>query len=179
MNRSQPSSLVRVLLRFVESDNEALAGDLAEEWRAGRPRTWLWRQLVQAVFTTAWRKRRAEDAVLHLVPAVPFDRPERAFSLIDPATMNLRGFRVRGVGGGGLLGIVMLITIVLPQAWFVVATGIGGGVVIGIAMILRRHARGLAGPDDSAPLTLFGVHDTNASVSVHARRSDVARLVTV
>ena len=64
MNRSQPSSLVRALLRFVESENEALAGDLAEEWRAGRPRTWLWRQLVQAVFTTIWRKRTSEETVL-------------------------------------------------------------------------------------------------------------------
>ena len=159
MNRSQPSSLVRALVRFVESENEALAGDLAEEWRGRRPRTWLWRQLVQAVFTTALRKRTSEDAVL--------------------ATMNLRGFRVRGVGGGGLLGIVMLITIVLPQAWFVVAAGIGGGVVIGIAMIFRRHARGLTGPDDSAPLSLFGAHDTNVSASVHTRRSHVARFATV
>ena len=65
--------------------------------------------------------------------------------------MSLRGFRVRGVGGGGLLGIVMLITIVLPQAWFVVAAGIAGGVIIGVVMIVRRHARGLTGPDDSAP----------------------------
>ena len=93
--------------------------------------------------------------------------------------MNLRGFRVRGVGGGGLLGIVMLITIVLPQAWFVVASGIAGGVIIGVAMIVRRHARGLTGPDDSAPLTLFGDHDTDAPVTVDTRRSDVARLATV
>ena len=179
MNRSQPSSLVRALLRFVESENEALAGDLAEEWRGRRPRTWLWRQLVQAVFTTAWRKRTSEDAVLRLAPAVSFDRPERTFDLIDPATMNLRGFRVRGVGGGGLLGIVMLITVVLPQAWFVVAAGIGGGVVIGIAMIFRRHARGLTGPDDSAPLSLFGAHDAKVSASVHTRRSHMARFATV
>ena len=179
MNRSQPSSLVLALLRFVESGNEALAGDLAEEWRAGRSRTWLWRQLIRAVVTTAWRKRASEEAVLGLVSATPFDRPGRTFNLIDPATMNLRGFRVRGVGGGGLLGIVMLITIVLPQAWFVVASGIAGGVIIGVVMIVRRHARGLTGPDDSAPLTLFGGHDADAPVTVDLGRSDVARLATV
>lgn len=178
MNRSQPSSLVLALLRFVESDNQALAGDLAEEWRAGRSRTWLWRQLIPAVFTTAWRKRTSEP-ILRQVPAAAFDRSDRQFDLMDPATMNLRGFRVRGVGGGGLLGIVMLITIVLPQAWFVVASGIVGGVLIGVAMIVRRHARGLAGPGDSAPLTLFGTHDTDAEVTVHLGRSDVARLATV
>jgi hypothetical protein len=178
MNRSQPSSLVLALLRFVESENEALAGDLAEEWRAGRSRTWLWRQLARAVFLVAWRKRTSEETVIRLVSATPFDRPDRAFDLIDPATMNLRGFRVRGVGGGGLLGIVMLTTFVLPQAWFVVLTGIVGGVAIGVALIVRRHARGLAGPDDSAPLALFGAHDTNAPVPVQTRRSDVARLAT-
>jgi hypothetical protein len=93
--------------------------------------------------------------------------------------MNLRGFRVRGVGGGGLLGIVMLITIVLPQAWFVVLAGIGGGVVIGVALIVARHTRGLAGPDDSAPLTLFGAGHIRGSVPVDPRRSDVVRLATV
>ena len=155
MNRPQPSSLVLAILRFVEFGNEALAGDLAEELRAGRSRTWLWRQLIRAAFTTAWRKRTSEDA------------------------MNLRGSRVRGVGGGGLLGTVMLITIVLPQAWFVVASGIAGGVVIGVVMIVRRHARGLTGPDDSAPLTLFGGHDADAPVTVYHGRSDGARLATV
>lgn len=179
MNRTQPSSLVRALLRLIESDNEALAGDLSEEWRAGRSGTWLWRQLTRAVLTTAWRRGTTADAPLRPVPAESFDRPGRTFDLIDPATMNLRGFRVRGVGGGGLLGIVMLITIVLPQAWFVVAAGIGGGVLIGLAMIVRRHARGLAGPDDSAPLALFGAHDTDVREAVHAPQSDVARLVTV
>ena len=178
MNRSQPSSLVLALLRFVESENESLAGDLIEEWRAGRSRTWFWKQLVQATFVTAWRRRTSEAEAMRPVPTAPFERPGQRFDLIDPATMNLRGFRVRGVGGGGLLGIVMLITIVLPQAWFVVFGGVAGGVVIGVAMIARRHARGLAGPDDSAPLTLFGAHHVNGPAPVHAR-SDVARLATV
>ena len=179
MIRSQPSFLVLALLRLVESENEALAGDLAEEWRAGRPTGWFWRQLMQAVLAVAWRKRRSEPAVLRTVTAMPFERHEPTFGLIDPATMNLRGFRVRGVGGAGLLGIVMLITIVLPQAWFLVLAGIGGGAVIGVATIVRRHARGLAGPDDSAPLTLFGSKDIPSCLPVHTQRSDVARLATV
>ena len=72
----------------------------------------------------------------------------------------------------------MLIMVVLPQAWFVVLAGIGGGSVIGVAMIARRHARGLAGPGDSAPLSLFGSNDINGPDPIHARRSDVARLAT-
>jgi hypothetical protein len=177
MNRSQPSALVRALLRFVESENEALAGDLVEEWRAGRSTIWFWKQLIQAMFVTAWRRRTSEAETL-LPVAAPFERPGQRFGLIDPATMNLRGFRVRGVGGGGLLGIVMVITIVLPQAWFVVFGGVAGGVLIGVAMIVRRHRRGLAGPDDSAPLTLFGANDITGPIPVHTR-SDVARLATV
>ena len=178
MNRSQPSSLVLALLRFVESENEALAGDLVEEWRAGRSRTWFWKQLVQAMFVTAWRRRTSQAEALRPVSAAPFERPGQRFDLIDPATMNLRGFRVRGVGGGGLLGIVMLITIVLPQAWFVVFGG------------YCRWRRDRRGDDCSTTRSRPGrtrrfgsAHDVRSEphrrpVPVHAR-SDVARLATV
>ena len=54
-----PSPLVVALLRFVASENEALAGDLAEELIAGKSRRWFWSQLRRAVFVVAVRKCRA------------------------------------------------------------------------------------------------------------------------
>ena len=54
-----PSPLVVALLRFVASENEALAGDLAEELVAGKSRRWFRSQLRRAVFVVAVRKCRA------------------------------------------------------------------------------------------------------------------------
>jgi hypothetical protein len=101
------------------------------------------------------------------------------FGLIDPATMNLRGVRVASVGGGGLLGVVLLITIVVPQAWFLVLAGLTGGVVIGVITIVRRRDRGLAGPSDSTPLSLFlSSDDRDRATRVESTRPHATLLVT-
>lgn len=180
MTRNQPSSLTRSILRFVESGNEALAGDLAEEWRAGRSRRWLWSQLARAVVATALQNR-ASAATARRAMAIGSGPADDRFRLIDPATMNLRGMRVAGVGGGGLLGVVMLITIVMPQAWFVVVAGMAGGALIALTTIVRRHDRGLAGPDDAAPLTLFGSGHEDAGVEIEpaARHPRATRFAPV
>jgi hypothetical protein len=184
MTRSQPSSLILALLRFVASENEPLAGDLAEEWRRGRSGVWFWRQMLGALVVTAWaawRTRTDEPAGLCLVARTPLDRPSRSLELIDTATINLGGIRVRGIGGLGLIAIIMLITIVLPQAWFLVLAGLTGGVIFGVAAIIRRRNCGLSGPDDSAPLTLFGSQGPDASLPGKAtvRDAGTIRLATV
>jgi hypothetical protein len=179
MTRSHPSPLALALLRFIESDNEALAGDLAEEWRAGRSRRWFWHQLLRAVVVVSWRKRVAAPAAVCLFTTTPVDRPDRGLALIDPATINLSGIKVRGIGGLGLLSVIMLITVVIPQAWFLVVAGLAGGAVLGVVMVVRRRDRGLAGPDDSAPVTLFGSQHAGGGIPVDPRRSGVSRLVIV
>ena len=180
MIRSQPSSLVLALLRFIETENEALAGDLAEEWRSGRSAGWFWRQLLRALVVVSWQKRSSKPAALRLVAMVPIDPPNHAFPLIDPATMNLSGIKVRSIGGLGLLAIIGLITIVMPQAWFLVLAGLTGGVVFGVIAIVRRRDRGLAGPGDSAPLSLFHSSDGRDSATrIETTHSDATLLVTV
>lgn len=155
MTRTRPSSLVRSLLRFVETRNEALAGDLAEEWREGRSRQWRWWQLARAVAAVTCQRRLRRPAVVPLARTAPLVLPDDSSGPIDRTAMSLRGTGVRGVGGGGLLGVVFVITIVVPQAWFLVLSGIAGGVVVGITMVLRRRDRGLGRPDGSGPMSLF------------------------
>jgi hypothetical protein len=49
MNVKQPPRLGSFLLERLAPQNEALTGDLAEEYRAGRSTIWYWRQVVLAV----------------------------------------------------------------------------------------------------------------------------------
>ena len=60
------------------------------------------------------------------------------------------------LGFAGLLGLYVLL--------------MAGGVVVGLATIVRRRTRGLAGPDDSAPLSLFGStpHDSGPKAPLEA-----------
>ena len=48
MSNRTPPRLATLLLALVAAD-EALAGDLEEEYRAGRSRAWYWRQVIAAV----------------------------------------------------------------------------------------------------------------------------------
>jgi hypothetical protein len=145
------------LLRFVASEHEALAGDLSEELQSGRSTAWFWRQLLGAVVLTVWTKRRPVPGIVAIALGTSeFERSTQAFGLLDPAPMQLKGRRLSGVGGAGLLGTILLITLVMPQAWFLVLFGFLGGVVVGVILVRQRHDGGLAGPTDSAPITLFG-----------------------
>jgi hypothetical protein len=155
MTRSEPSWFAAMLLRVVASENDALAGDLAEELRSGRSSRWFWMQLVRAVAVVLWAKRKPTPAVVRLVTMTPYDRPDRTLGLLDPATINLSGTRVRGIGSLGLLAMIMLVTIVMPQAWFLVLIGLAGGIVVGIVLVRRRREQGLSGPTDRRPLALF------------------------
>jgi hypothetical protein len=49
MTRPQPPSFASFLLARLGPQNEALAGDLAEEYRAGRSRFWYFRQVAVAI----------------------------------------------------------------------------------------------------------------------------------
>jgi hypothetical protein len=143
------------LLRLVTSSNPALAGDIEESFRAGTSRLWLWRQLLAAAALTIWDKRHPTPTVVRIVTASPFDRPDRGLRLLDPAPFILGGSRIQSAGGLGLLAAIVLITIVMPAAWFLVLLGLAGGVVVGIVLVRRRRTRGLDGPIHRRPLGLF------------------------
>jgi hypothetical protein len=54
-----PAGATGLLLRFGPQD-DALVGDLVEEYRSGRSRAWYWRQVLAAVALGAGRQVRAE-----------------------------------------------------------------------------------------------------------------------
>jgi hypothetical protein len=181
MTRSEPSWFAAVLLRFVASENDALAGDLTEELRSGRSRRWFWLQVFRAAAVVLWSKRKPTPAVVRLVTTTPYDRPDRTLGLLDPATINLSGTKVRGIGSLGLLSMIMLVTIVMPQAWFLVLTGLAGGIVVGIVLVRRRRDRGLSGPSDRRPLALFEepVDDAPRAVAPARRAGQLEQFVSV
>jgi hypothetical protein len=154
MKRADLSFVATRLLALVEAEQPALAGDLLEERSAGRSRLWFWRQLLQAVLVVAWHKRRSTPTVVRLVTVTPYDRPDRTPGLLDPALINLTGTNVRSVGGLSLLVMIILMTLVMPQTWWLVLIGLAGGIVVGIVLVRRRRDDGLAGPHGRGPLGL-------------------------
>jgi hypothetical protein len=153
MTHTPLSWLASLLLRIVASRNEALAGDL-EELRGERPAGWFWRQLVCATIVAGPEPSRAPRGGLEIVQEPRFVRPARLEPL-DPKTMSLSGMRVQGIGGLGLIAVVLLISLTMPAAWWLVAMGLAGGIVLGVALIARRQRTGFSSAG-SGPTTLFG-----------------------
>ena len=174
MTHTPLSWLASALLRTVASRNEALAGDL-EELRAERSPSWFWFQLVRATLTTRPDRSGALPVGLCIVQDRRFIRPARLEPL-DPKTMNLSGIRVQGIGGLGLIAVVLLISLTMPAAWWLVAMGLAGGIVLGVALVLRRRRIGFSSGD--GPTTLFGA-SAPASAGTDAESGDDDRSSSV
>jgi hypothetical protein len=69
MTPRKPPALAQALLEQVDPGNEALHGDLLEEFAAGRSRLWYWRQVLAAAGVAAIRPVRT-DGIAGLEPAV-------------------------------------------------------------------------------------------------------------
>ena len=108
----EPSVAVALLQLFCR--DEALAGDILEEFEARRSRVWLWRQV--------------GVAVIFCLPygMVRFERRTRKMPM--------------PIGGLGFVAVVALITIVAPGAWWLVGVGAVGGLgVAGLLVMATRH----------------------------------------
>jgi hypothetical protein len=107
-----PTIAIALLQLFCR--DEALVGDILEEYEVRRSRAWLWRQV--------------GVAVIFSLPYGMVRPPRHAPKMAMP------------VGGLGFLAIAALITIVAPGAWwFVVAGALGGVVVAWLLVIAARH----------------------------------------
>ena len=137
---NQPPRLALALLNRYVPDDEPIAGDLIEEFAAGRSRAWFWRQTIAAVALIAFQ-RSGEVRPLRLVDGAP----ARVAASRTPASrkpVNISGSPVAGIGGLTVVVLLLLMTMVMPQAWWFVAAAIAAGVVFGIVLIAIRRTAG-------------------------------------
>ena len=72
-----------------------------------------------------------------------------------PVQINISGIPVAGVGGLGLVAMAVLVSIVMPAAWWLMVAGMTGGCVLGALLVVaRRHSRP-HGPSGDDPAILF------------------------
>jgi hypothetical protein len=117
--------------------NESLAGDLAEQFRAGRSTFWLWSQLLMAIFWGSFRQVQAPVA-LNLTPIDPIVAEWLVSRRLRPRKVTL-GSPIEGVGGLGIMMLGLHLTTVVPDAWWFVFGGIFCGAVLGSVMAYRRR----------------------------------------
>lgn len=108
----EPTIAVALLQLFCR--DEALVGDILEEFEARRSRAWLWRQVgVAVMFNLPYGMVR-------------FERQSPKMQM--------------PVGGISFVIFVALITIVAPGAWWLVAMGAAGGLALAILLAaVARH----------------------------------------
>jgi len=135
---SQPPRLALALLNRVVPQEEPLTGDLVEEFAAGRSRVWFWRQAIAAAALTAFR-RSDEVRPLRLIDGVPARVPPAPAT--PRRTVNLTASPVAGVGGLSLAILAALVTIFVPQAWWIMLAAMAAGVVLGVVLIAIRRTR--------------------------------------
>ena len=114
---NEPRVAIALLQSFCR--DEALVGDILEEYANRQSRWWLWRQVAMAVlFGLSYGMTRSR-------PRGPMPMP---------------------IGGLGLLAVIALITLVAPGAWWLIGVGIVGGGVIAFVLIRRAASRQPAAP---------------------------------
>jgi hypothetical protein len=136
------SALALWLLGRLASRNEPLAGDLVEQFHAGRSVAWLWSQLLYAIVMGSFRQPRVPVA-LNLTPIDPVVAEWLASRKLTPRRVNLSS-PVEGVGGLGLMMMGFLLSTVVPDVWWFVMGGIVCGLALGMTLAYRRRHRPMA-----------------------------------
>ncbi|HJQ63761.1 MAG TPA: hypothetical protein VJ834_12945 [Burkholderiales bacterium] len=135
MTTAQPHRLAMALINRLALDNEALAGDLLEEFRSGRSQLWLWSQLACAFARQTFYAPHPPVA-LNLTPIDPVVAEwlmEKR--LYKRRTVHLTGTQVEGIGGLTMVILGFMVTSVIPAIWWFVLGGLVAGVVCGVAMV--------------------------------------------
>jgi len=66
--------------------------------------------------------------------------------------------RGAAAGGLGLVALAVLVTLVVPQAWWLVGLGVLGGAILGVVLVVFSRRRVLSGRSGGDPEMLFGHH---------------------
>lgn len=141
MKISYPARVALSLLQRLADRNEALAGDLVEEFQRRRSAPWLWTQLLLAIAMGSFRQLRVPVA-LNLTPIDPIVaqwQMDRKLGIRKK--VNLTGTSIEGVGGLSAVILGFLLSTVVPDVWWFVFGGITCGAALGTAMAYRRRKR--------------------------------------
>ena len=91
----------------------------------------------------------------------------------DPrADINMSGIPVAGIGGLGLVAVALVMTIVVPAAWWMLLFGALGGMVLGAALVLSRRGRRPSGPSGDDPRILFRSEQVHPNVPAQTARHE-------
>jgi hypothetical protein len=141
MTTREPPRLALALLERLVPDSAFLAGDLIEEYQRRQSRCWLWWEVLAAI-AIAWCKRPDEIRPLRLVDLQPADAVERTRRIglrFEP--VNVTASPLHGIGGLGIAALALLMTLVMPAAWWLLLGSMLAGVVLGVVMIATHRSR--------------------------------------
>ena len=140
MKRHPPRVALALLERLVPG-SASLAGDLVEDYEQ-RPSRWrVWREVLTAIAIARF-ERSDEIRPLRLVDLQPSDAIERTRRLarhLKP--INVTASPLYGISGLTLIVLLVVMTLVMPGAWWVVIAPAGAGIVLGVLMIAAQRNR--------------------------------------
>jgi hypothetical protein len=150
-----PPRLGLAILNRLADRNEALAGDLLEGFRLKQSRLWFWRELIGAILTGGFR--RAEIRPIRLVDFPSWQPPREDFARKrrNLQVLGLSASPVEGIGGISIVVVIMLISLVEPALWVMLALGMVTGIAIGIGRAMYRSRHMPAPGADLTTLVLF------------------------
>jgi len=99
MRSSQPPIVATWVLAHFGCGNEALAGDLVEEYRGGRSVLWYWRQVLMAVLVGCGKEIRTHKLLAARAVIIGWAASILSVYLIDGPLYRLY-FRALGLAGG-------------------------------------------------------------------------------
>lgn len=140
MTRHVPPRGALALLERLVPDSAFLAGDLFEEYQRRQSRCWLWWQVLAAI-AIAWCKQPDEIRPLRLVDLQPDDAVERTRRIGRFEAVNLTASPVHGISGLGTAALALLMTLVMPGAWWLLLGSVLAGIVLGVVMIATHRGR--------------------------------------
>jgi hypothetical protein len=134
-------------------DNEALAGDVLEEFEFRQSRVWLWRQVIVAVGCAVFG-RRDPSRPLKLSSGPLVSEPVAGLET-GGHVINLTASPLHGAGGLSIATFALLMTAVVPGVWWILLATAATGAVIGVAIALLRTSHSHRNPNRDPGRTLM------------------------
>jgi hypothetical protein len=136
MSNDPTTRVAAYLLDRCLQDNEALAGDVLEEFASRRSRFWLWRQVLVAIGYSVFRRRDPSRPLKLSSGPLAFERI--AGTDEGRRVVNLTASPLKGAGGLSVAALALLMTGLVPGVWWVLLAAAATGVILGIATVLLR-----------------------------------------